>query len=213
MIVVAPKRPDTELAHLAWCILVSVRLARREGKAVTAMATHIFIMQWLANAQKRKLFPKAMAADILWLQAQGKRYGVASRLYSKVEYIWLASSGELTSQSELFKFTCMIDTLRTMGWQDYLLSDVDWRNGWTAGATVSGIYTQKSSLHSSFSQQGDLLTDMDVRVTGDASGLQALFEQCGLKTECLQGTAEYGVFRIIPDGQHLTSKKKVITEN
>ena len=109
------KRPDTELAHLAWCILVAIKIARREGKALTALQTHIFIMQWLSNAQKRKVFPKSLAPDILWLLDQGKRYGPAARLFSKVEYIWLASSGELSSQSVLFRFTCMIDTLRTIG--------------------------------------------------------------------------------------------------
>ncbi|WP_258306113.1 hypothetical protein [Enterobacter sp. CGMCC 5087] len=62
-----PKRPTKELVHLAWCILVSVGLARQEGKALSTIQTHLFIMQWLLTAQKRKIFPRILASDILWL--------------------------------------------------------------------------------------------------------------------------------------------------
>lgn len=37
------KRPDTELAHLAWCIIVAVKLARKEGKSLTPLQTIIII--------------------------------------------------------------------------------------------------------------------------------------------------------------------------
>lgn len=177
------KRPDTELAHFAWCIIVAVKLSRKEGKSLTPLQTHMFIMQWLSTAQKRKVFPKSLAPDIIWLQEQGKQKGPAARLYSKVEYIWLASSGELASQSTLFRFTCMIDTLRSMGWKDYLLSDADWDNNWKAGTEVSAVYTQKSQLHSSFTQLGQLIVPLEVRVTGNPDGIFPLLEQCNLKSE------------------------------
>lgn len=199
MTVLLTKRPDSELAHLAWCILIAVRLARREGKARSSLATHMFIMQWLSTAQKRKLFPKTLAQDIIWLQNEGKRYGPDARLYSKVEYIWLASSGELASQSTLFRFSCMIDTLRTMGWQDYLLSDDEWDRGWSTGAEISAIYTQKSQLHSSFSEKGTLIMPMEIRLTGDISGLSPLLEQCCLRTETLPAAPGYSSLQLLPD--------------
>ncbi|WP_439412519.1 hypothetical protein [Enterobacter ludwigii] len=68
MTVTLPKRPTEELAHLAWCILVAVGFAREEGKALSGLQTHMFIMQWLLAAQKRKLFPRTLASDIIWLQ-------------------------------------------------------------------------------------------------------------------------------------------------
>ncbi|EQA1624924.1 DUF2913 family protein [Enterobacter asburiae] len=199
MAVLLNKRPDSELAHLAWCILVAVCLARREGKARSSLATHMFIMQWLSTAQKRKLFPKMLAQDIIWLQNEGKRYGPDARLYSKVEYIWMESSGELASQSTLFRFTCMIDILRTMGWQDYLLSDDEWDRGWSTGAEISAIYTQKSLLHSSFSEKGTLIMPMEIRITGDISGLLPLLEQCFLRTETLPAAPGYSSLQLLPD--------------
>ncbi|EOL9123147.1 DUF2913 family protein [Enterobacter ludwigii] len=177
------KRPDTELAHLAWCIIVAVKLARKEGKSLTPLQTHMFIMRWLSTAQKRKLFPKSLAPDIIWLQEQGRLKGPSARLYSKVEYIWLASSGELANQSVLYRFTCMIDTLRSMGWKDYLLSDDDWINGWKAGTEISAVYTQKSQLHCSFTEKGELVTPLELRLTGIPDGIFPLLEQCKLKSE------------------------------
>ncbi|WP_243406575.1 hypothetical protein [Lelliottia aquatilis] len=87
---------------------------------------HMFIMRRLPTVQKRKLFPRTLVSDIIWQQEQGKRYGPSARLYSKAEYIWLASSGELTQQSTLFRFTYIIETLRAMDWIDWLVSAKEW---------------------------------------------------------------------------------------
>ncbi|EJQ9383903.1 DUF2913 family protein [Salmonella enterica] len=179
--------------------MVAVRLAQRAGKALSPLQTHMFIMQWLSVAQKRKLFPRSLAQDIIWLQEQGKRYGPAARLYSKVEYIWLASSGELAGQSTLFRFTCMIDTLRTMGWQDFLLSDDDWHNGWKVKAEIPAIYTQKSRLHCSFTETGKLIQPFEIRLTGETGGLFPLLEQCRLTVEKSLTTQVYTVLLLQPD--------------
>ncbi|EEH8382311.1 DUF2913 family protein [Salmonella enterica subsp. enterica serovar Montevideo] len=192
------KRPDTELAHLAWCIIVAVKLARKEGKSLTPLQTHMFIMRWLSTAQKRKVFPKSLAPDIIWLQEQGRLKGPSARLYSKVEYIWLASSGELASQSTLFRFTCMIDTLRSMGWKDFLLSDADWENNWMAGTDVTAIYTQKSQLQSSFTQSGQLIAPLEIRITGTPDGIFPLLEKCNLKSENQPSDFEFTVLLIQP---------------
>ncbi|MBT1582300.1 hypothetical protein KK473_27245, partial [Klebsiella pneumoniae] len=97
-----------------------------------------------------------------------------------VEYLWLASSGEFTKQSTLFRFTCMIDTLRTMGWQDYLLSDTDWQNGWTSSPGKPSIYTQQSTLSDKFTQSGKLIQPLSLRLSGLTDGIFPLLEQCKL---------------------------------
>jgi hypothetical protein len=194
-----PKRPTEELAHLAWCILVAVGLARQEGKALSALQTHMFIMQWLLTAQKRKLFPRTLASDIIWLQEQGKCYGASARLYSKVEYIWLASSGELTQQSTLFRFTYMIDTLRTMGWIDWLVSAKEWEAKAKLAGNICAIYTPKDELHQVFTDRGELIKPMELRLTGDISGIPALLAQCRLTAERLPDDDGFSVLRLIPE--------------
>lgn len=192
-------RPTQDLAHLAWCLLIAVKLARQEGKAHSSMQVHLFIMQWLSTAQKRKLFSKTLAPDIIWLQEQGKRYGAAARLYSKAEYIWLASSGELAQQSTLFRFTYMIDTLRTMGWQDYLLSSKDWNDEWKLAANIPAIYTPKEELHLSFTPKGALVRPLSLRFTGDISGIPPLLSQCNIEAKPLPDGLGYSVLQLLPE--------------
>ncbi|WP_336241536.1 DUF2913 family protein [Citrobacter freundii] len=193
------KRPTENLAHLAWCILAAVGLARQEGKALSALQTHMFIMQWLLTAQKHKLFPRTLASDIIWLQEQGKRYGPSARLYSKVEYIWLASAGKLTQQSTLFRFTYMIDTLQAMGLVDWLVSAKVWEEKAKLAGNVCAIYTPKDVLHQVFTDKGELFKPMELRLTGDISGILALLAQCHLNAERLPDDYGFSVLRLIPE--------------
>lgn len=49
---------------MCWCLLAAVKMARSPGKITSDLPEHLFIMQWLANAQKGHLFPKIVANDI-----------------------------------------------------------------------------------------------------------------------------------------------------
>lgn len=199
MTAISFKRPTEELAHLSWCILVAVGFARQEGRALSPLQTHMFIMQWLLTAQKRKLFPRTLAQDIILLQEQGKRNGPSARLYSKVEYIWLASSGELTQQSTLFRFTYMIETLRTMDWIDWLVSAKEWEEKAKLAGNVCAIYTPKDELHQVFTEKGELIRPMALRLTGDISGIPALLAQCHLHAERLPDDDGYFVYQLLPE--------------
>ncbi|WP_262121938.1 DUF2913 family protein [Serratia ficaria] len=77
------KRPTSELAHFAWCLLVALRIEQQYGKSLSGLLEHLFIMRWLTNAQKRKLFSRSIAPDIHWLLSQGKRYGLGANLLKK----------------------------------------------------------------------------------------------------------------------------------
>lgn len=81
----------------------------------------MFVMQWLLIAQKRNLFPKCVAPDIIWLLTQGKKYGFGANLLKKAEYIYRSSAEELVEQSDLFRFTYFVETLKTMGWLGWIL--------------------------------------------------------------------------------------------
>lgn len=180
MTVAYETRPTSELSHLAWCVLVAVRLAQQEGKAQSPLQQHLFIMQWLTTAQKRRLLPKNVAQDIAWLLAQGKKYGFSANLLNKIDYIYRSSVGELATQSVLFRFTYFIETLKTMGWLDFLVPPKDWENDWKYSETASAVYTPKAQLHTSFDDAGALIKPLPIRFTGDISGVYALMEQCHL---------------------------------
>ena len=82
-----------ELGHLAWCLLTALQLAKQDGKDQTPMNQHLFIMLWLAGAQKQKRFPKSVAIDIQWLLNQGKTYGFGAKLKEKVDYLYRSCTG------------------------------------------------------------------------------------------------------------------------
>ena len=80
------------------------------------------------------------------------------------------------------------------------MSDDEWNNGWNTGAEISAIYTQKSRLHSSFSSNGELITPMEIRFTGDINGLSPLLKQCCLRTNTLPAASGYSSLLLLPDG-------------
>ncbi len=180
MTVAYETRPTSELSHLAWCALVAVRLAQQEGKAQSSLQQHLFIMPWLTTAQKRRLLPKNVAPDIAWLLLQGKKYGFSANLMKKIDYIYRSSVGELATQSVLFRFTYFIETLKTMGWLDFLVTPKEWETGWKYSETATAVYTPKDQLHPSFDDSGALITPLPIRLSGNISGVFALMEQCHL---------------------------------
>lgn len=199
MTVFYQKRPTEELAHLAWCLLVAVKLSQKQGKLRTDLQIHMFIMQWLTTAQKRKLFPRSVAQDILWLIHEGKRYGFSAKLHRKLEYIWRASSGELLKQSVLFRFTFFIETLKTMDWRDFLLSPQEWHSYHRESVTANAVYTPKAELHPAFSDGGELIKPLEIRFTGDISGVFPLLEQCHLRAEQRPDEEGFSVIILLPE--------------
>lgn len=193
------KRPTEELAHLAWCLLVAVKLSQKQGKLRTDLQIHMFIMQWLTTAQKRKLFPRSVAQDILWLIHEGKRYGFSAKLHRKLEYIWRASSGELLKQSVLFRFTFFIEQLKTMDWRDFLLSPQEWHSYHRESVTANAVYTPKAELHPAFSDGGELIKPLEIRFTGDISGVFPLLEQCHLRAEQRPDEEGFSVIMLLPE--------------
>jgi len=156
-------------------------------------------MQWLTTAQKRKLFPRSVAQDILWLINEGKRYGFSAKLHRKLEYIWRASSGELLKQSVLFRFTFFIETLKTMDWRDFLLSPQEWHSYHRESVTASAVYTPKAELHPAFSDGGELSKPLEIRFTGDISGIFPLLEQCHLRAEQRPDEEGFSIIMLLPE--------------
>ncbi len=64
---VSPGNTTSALSHLAFCALAALGLARQDGIAGTPYAENLFLIRWLATAQKQKRFPRSVAIDIQWL--------------------------------------------------------------------------------------------------------------------------------------------------
>ncbi len=88
-------------AHLAWCALVALALARQNGDVVSPVQENLFLTRWLATALKQRRFSRDVAPDIEWLLKQGRQLGVNAKLARKLNYLWRSSSG-----SCLRRMTC-----------------------------------------------------------------------------------------------------------
>ncbi|WP_337048137.1 DUF2913 family protein [Serratia liquefaciens] len=63
---VTTENTTSALSHLAFCALAALGMARQDGMAGTPYAENLFLIRWLATAQKQKRFPKSVAVDITW---------------------------------------------------------------------------------------------------------------------------------------------------
>ncbi|MGF2656389.1 DUF2913 family protein [Serratia marcescens] len=101
---VSPENTTSALSHLAFCALAALGLACHDGIAGTPYAENLFLIRWLATAQKQKRFPRSVAIDIHWLLDRGRKHGPAGHLASILSTsgapaaaIWTRKSGSPAS--------------------------------------------------------------------------------------------------------------------
>lgn len=192
------KRPQAELANFAWCLLVAVKMAKREGLANNKSQEHFFIMRWLETAMKRKLFPKSVASDILWLQGQGKKYSFSANLLNKVQYIWSSATGEIDKQNDMFKLTYFIETLKDMGWKDVMMSPEDWINPDYAYSSQSTVYIRMKDLATSYNDDLKICAPLELRFSTNYKGVLVALNDCAMTHDGGNLTANYFSVHILP---------------
>lgn len=170
-----------ESGHLAWCALVALYLARQDGKVTSATQDNLFLTRWLATALKQRRFPREVGQDIEWLLAQGRRFGARAELVKKLNYLWTSCTGALSEQNALFRLTFAMETAKGEGWLYRLFSDREWSGcrAVTLNAGVNGIYVLRRSLDTAFDENGQQVTALMARLTGNIKGLMPLLAHCG----------------------------------
>lgn len=177
----------TALSNLAFCALIALEIARKEGNVCTPLAEHLFLVRWLATAQKQKRFPKCVAIDIAFLLDQGRRVGPNCNLRKKLQYLWQSCTAPLSKQSDLFRLTYVTEKLREKGWENYTLDNKTWRSKKMMVSTlVSGYYTEERTLHNAYSADGDLIHPVELRIIGDINLLLSLMSQSGISTKLME---------------------------
>lgn len=124
-----PDQTLQDLGHLAFCALIALHTAVQQGAVTSPMAEHLFLVRWLATAQKQKRFPRSVAIDIQLLLEKGRKQGIDAKLRTHFEYVWHSCSGELKHQNDLFRLTYAIESLKAQGWRNELVTQTEWDNG------------------------------------------------------------------------------------
>lgn len=145
---VTTENTTSALSHLAFCALAALGLARQDGMAGTQYAENLFLIRWLATAQKQKRFPKSVAVDINWLLERGRKHGAADKLRQHLDSLWRSCSGNLAAQSDLFRLTYASETLKDQGWDNYVMDVHEWKSGVTLTQSLNNdFYVEKTALN------------------------------------------------------------------
>lgn len=196
----SPQDTTSALSHLAFCALVALALERQTGGASTLYAENLFLIRWLATAQKQKRFPRSVAIDIAWLLERGRKHGPAGKICQHLEYLWRSCSGRIADQSDLFRLTYACEHLKDQGWNNYVMSTQEWRSGDINDHPVgsNGFYVEKAALNAGYSTEGKQTHPVDFRVIGDSDAFIAVFSNHALKAQHIEKTPRYHSIRLLP---------------
>ena len=67
-------------AHLAWCALVALALAKQDGSIRSPAQENLFLTRWLATELKQRRFPHEVVPDIQWLLQERGQLGIRTKL-------------------------------------------------------------------------------------------------------------------------------------
>lgn len=187
---VKPMNKDNlNVSHLAWCGLIALHTARRDGLVTSPAQDNLFLTRWLATAEKQRRFPREMASDISWLLKQGREKGLRADLPGKLEYLWRAGNGHLQAQNDLYRLQHALHAVKLTGWIYMVLSENEWsgRRQLRLSPSVSGVYLRRSALETGFDEHGRQRSPMPARITGDLGALDKLLQRSGWRREAADG--------------------------
>lgn len=167
-------------AHLAWCALTALGIAKRDGRANGNIQEHLFLFEWLKQAMRQKRFHKDVAPDLRWLISQGENHPTNAKLKEKLQYLYDSGTGKLTTQNDLYRLTTILGTLSQMGWPYSLLTEVEWLKMDAArlNANTDYLRIRKATLDSSFNNDGTQTDPVEVVLTGRVDKVESLLASC-----------------------------------
>lgn len=160
-------------SHLAWCGPMALQNARADGEVSLPAQENLFLVRWLALAEKQRRFSRELAGDISWLLKEGRGKGVHADLPGKLNYLWRAGCGSLEAQNDLYRLQHALNAVKLTGWVYMVLSEKEWsgRNRVRLNPAVSGIYINHAALDSGFDEEGKQQSPLPARISGHISNI------------------------------------------
>lgn len=176
---------NEKTAHLVWCALIALHLARQDGRARSEQQENLFLVRWFADAERQRRFSRDVATDIRWILRQGRSLGVRAQLAKKLDYIWRSTTGNILEQTELFRLTWGLETARSQQWVYHVLTDPEWLRlrRQSLNPDVCAVYLPKSALEKAFSDKGTQTAPVPVRITGNVEAFGVLLASCGWRIQ------------------------------
>ena len=161
-----PHAPTTQdLAHFAFCALVALRTAMQDDLVTSPLGEHLFLIRWLATAQKQKRFTRRLALDIQLLLNKGRRQGEKAQLKKDLIFLWSSFTSDKTTHSDLYRLAEAIKQLNTLGWENILLTPSNSEPEQQADSVAGPVfYVAKQTLTDAFTEQGMLIASISFQI-------------------------------------------------
>ncbi|EDV0068804.1 DUF2913 family protein [Salmonella enterica subsp. enterica] len=176
------------LELFSWSALIAIKMAWRDGRITSELSEHLFIMNWVAAAKKKKNFPRTVSSEMDWLINDGRLKGHNAGLRVKLEYIYSSCQKDISGQAGYFRFTRVMEILKNAGWKGYLLTPAKWNilKRENFGDEENLIFMNESAVKISFDLTGRLICALKLRVCGDIKMAEKIFEgnYLPVRTEC-----------------------------
>ncbi|ELP6559346.1 DUF2913 family protein [Salmonella enterica] len=183
------------LESFSWSALVAIKMARQDGKITSEYSECVFIMNWLATARKKKIFPRTVSSEIDWLISDGRLKGHHTGLRIKLEYLYATCQKDVSGQAAYFRFTRVMEILKNEGWKGYMLTPAKWKalRRESSGGRENLIFMDEEEIKISFNNNGGLIRALELRVSGDIKMAETVFENSHLpvRKECPDGERYY----------------------
>jgi hypothetical protein len=181
---ISSEQRAADIAHFAWCALIAMRLAQHEGQALSSLASHSFLMRWLAVARKQHRFPRHVAPQIDQLLVFGREKGPMASLCSRLELLYLPDEQDVPQHSALFRLVSAIEQIKAQGWINAAVTDEEWNTPELLSDydNTNAILVKKSQLTRSFSSTGILIAPVNFLVRGDQDLVPQILEAHNFKS-------------------------------
>ncbi|HFZ8416059.1 TPA: DUF2913 family protein [Salmonella enterica subsp. enterica serovar Aberdeen] len=176
---------NEKTAHLVWCAMIALGLARQDGRVQSEQQENLFLVRWFADAERQRRFSRDVATDIRWMLQQGRSLGGRAQLAKKLDYIWRSTTSNIMEQTEMFRLTWGFEATCSQQWVYYVLSDTEWLRlrRLRINPDVCAVYLPKSSLEKAFSDEGKQISPVPVRITGNVEAFDMLLTSCGWQVQ------------------------------
>ncbi|EAM7300310.1 hypothetical protein AG28_19875 [Salmonella enterica subsp. enterica] len=137
-----------------------------------------FLLRWLTGAQKQRRFPGSVAPDQEGLLVLGRQKGATARPEQRLEYLWQYCINPVKQQSDLFRLMYAIESLKSQGWINAVVSDEEWvpLQLQAEYAGTPALLVRKSKLTENYSEQGTLLSRVSFLVAGNICVVNAAMD-------------------------------------
>ncbi|APG19817.1 hypothetical protein A3780_20450 [Kosakonia radicincitans] len=171
------KTQGEKIAHMAWCALIALHMARREKTVPGKAGETQFLIRWLSEAHRRRIFPREVADDIAWLLSEGRRHGIHAQLRKRLECLWQIFTGGLAAQSDQYRYEWMTEVMKQSGWQYRVLNEQEWREApHFPGGRENGVAVCFQVLMGCFDAQGRQVSSLEIRIHGDRTSFLNLLK-------------------------------------